>query len=66
MSIGDKVKLRNIPANNREWLQAYKNLIGRIVDYQMRSDKGPPKYVRVAFRNNNDYEDLATWRVTQA
>ena len=66
MSIGDKVKLRNIPANNRQWLQAYKNMIGRVVDQQARSDRKPPTFVRVSFRNNSDYEDLATWRVTQA
>jgi hypothetical protein len=66
MSIGDKVKLRDIPANNRPWLQAYKNMIGRVVDHQTRSDHRPPIYVRVSFRNNNEYEDLAAWRVTQA
>ena len=66
MNIGDKVKLRDIPANNRPWLQAYKNMTGRIVDHQVRTDQKPPIFVRVSFRSNSDYEDLATWRVTQA
>ena len=66
MNIGDKVKLRDIPANNRPWLQAYKNMTGRIVDHQVRIDQKPPIFVRVSFRSNSDYEDLATWRVTQA
>jgi len=66
MRIGDKVKLKDIPANNREWLQAYKNLIGRVIDYQARTDQRPPLFVRVSFKNNSNYEDLASWRVTQA
>lgn len=66
MSIGDKVKLKDIPANNHGWLLAYKNMTGRIVDHQARTDKKPPIFVRVSFKNNSEYEDLATWRVTQA
>jgi len=66
MRIGDKVKLRDISANNREWLSAYKNLIGRVVDFQTRTDNKPPIYVRVSFKSNSSYEDLASWRVIQA
>tara|TARA_R110000824_G_scaffold400593_1_gene608396 strand:+ start:1923 stop:2144 length:222 start_codon:yes stop_codon:yes gene_type:complete len=63
MSVGDKVKLRNIPANNLKWLQVYKNLIGKIIDCQARSDQNMPKYVRVSFGNEFAYVDLAFWRV---
>ena len=66
MNIGDKVKLKDIPANNGKWLRAYKNMIGRVIDHQTRSDQRPPLIVRVSFRNDNYYEDLASWRVTQA
>tara|TARA_R110002074_G_scaffold237291_2_gene409224 strand:- start:153 stop:353 length:201 start_codon:yes stop_codon:yes gene_type:complete len=66
MSIGDKVKLKDIPANNRGWLSAYKNLTGRVVDFQTRTDHKPPIYVRVSFKKDCGYEDLAAWRVTQA
>ena len=66
MNIGDKVKLRDIPANNRPWLQAYKNMTGRIVDHQVRMDQRSPLFVRVSFENDSEYEDLAAWRVTQA
>ena len=65
MRIGDRVKLRNIPENNRTWLKSYMNMVGIVVDYQARSDRRPPKHVRVSFIKGNPYEDLATWRVKQ-
>jgi hypothetical protein len=63
MSVGDKVRLRDIPANNLKWLQVYKNLIGKIIDCQARSDQRAPKYVRVSFGDDFSYVDLAFWRV---
>tara|TARA_B100000700_G_scaffold330674_1_gene458214 strand:- start:21292 stop:21507 length:216 start_codon:yes stop_codon:yes gene_type:complete len=63
MDIGETVVLRNIEANDQQWLRKYHSRRGIIIgkDFQF-----PPRFVRVSFTGDNtwaEYEDLGVWRL---
>jgi len=60
MTIGDTVKLKDIPQNNQRFLSKYQNKTGKIVDEQALVSK--KRYFRVLFDDAFSYEDLASWR----
>jgi len=66
MKIGQKVKLKNVLSNDQMWLNKYKNVIGKVIDFEARNDHDPPRFIRVAFSSTSKgggYEDVATWRI---
>ena len=58
MKIGDKVKLKNIPENDRYHLKPYLEKAGTVINIDNYS---PPRYLRVSF--GEFYEDMFIWRV---
>ena len=46
MNIGDKVKLKDIPENDRKYLNPFKGIAGTIINIDNSS---PPKFLRVSF-----------------
>ena len=58
MKIGDKLKLKNIPENDRCHLKPYLEKAGTVINIDNCS---PPKYLRVSF--GKLYEDMFVWRV---
>jgi hypothetical protein len=60
MTIGDTVKLKDIPQNNQRFLSKYQNKTGKIVDEQTMINK--KRYFRVLFDDACSYEDLCSWR----
>jgi hypothetical protein len=60
MTIGDTVKLKDIPQNNQRFLSKYQNKTGKIVDEQALVSK--KRYFRVLFDGACSYEDLGSWR----
>jgi hypothetical protein len=61
MQVGDYVKLRDIPQNNRLFLKKYRNKKGKVIDEQTAPNR--KNYLRVLFEGVASYEDLASWRV---
>ena len=49
MNIGDKVKLKDIPENDRAYLSPLKGIAGTIINVDNAS---PPEFLRVLFLNN--------------
>jgi hypothetical protein len=60
MTVGDTVKLKDIPQNNQRFLSKYQSKTGKIVDEQTMINK--KRYFRVLFDDASSYEDLGSWR----
>ena len=58
MKIGDRVKLKDIPENDRWHLKPYLEKVGTVINIDNCS---PPQYLRVSF--GKFYEDMMIWRV---
>mgnify|MGYP003653970746 CR=1 FL=1 len=59
MKIGDKVLLKDIPANDIAKLEPYKDKVGEIINHD---NVDPPEFIRVSF-DGKFYEDMLAWRV---
>ena len=59
MTVGDTVRLKDIPQNNQRFLSKYKNKIGKIIDENRSHEK---RFFRVWFDDACVYEDLGSWR----